>query len=248
MNKKRIWLILEIILIGALIVLLAILGGRIWQDRVYLKEQEEWKISLNIGKDELVPKNMDAERDQQAFDKLQSLRGQYKDVRALLVIPGTNIIYPVLQGEDNLFYLDHNKEGNYHPFGEVFLDSDNKANFMDRNSIIYGHNVEQAKTIFHELLNYRDQTFFDSHRDIYLYTLEGKKNYRVYSVFYAKPEEPYRDITFANSDDFRDFLVRYQGKSLIKADLPNLSETSRLLTLSTCFDNETRMVIQGIAS
>lgn len=58
--------------------------------------------------------------------------------------------------------------------------------------------------MFSELLNYRDQKFYEDHKTIVVYTSEGLIKYEVQSVFIADPNEPYRNIMF-NENEYSDF-------------------------------------------
>ena len=51
----------------------------------------------------------------------------------------TSIHYPVVQGEDNDYYLSHLFDGTTNPNGCLFLDCRGASDFSDNNSIIYGH-------------------------------------------------------------------------------------------------------------
>lgn len=113
--------------------------------------------------------------------------------------------------------------------------------------MIYGHNIRRAKTIFHELLKYRDQEFYEKHKEINIYSLEGFKGYEIVNVFYEDPEEPYRERDFGSERDFVEFVNKYRGKNLVETNLSDESlENRKLITLSTCFDDNRRLVIQAI--
>lgn len=86
---------------------------------------------------------------------LEALRQVNPDVVAWIRIPDTKIDYPILQGQDNDFYLDHNWKGEGQIAGSVFLEYTNEPDLTDYNSILYGHNMANG-TIFHDLhkLNY----------------------------------------------------------------------------------------------
>ncbi|GEM_PF-1576934 len=177
-----------------------------------------------------------------ASEELKKINLKHPTVKAILIIPGTELIFPVVHGEDNEFYLNHDKDGNPNKFGEIFLDYRNNKDFSDRNTIIYGHNISYAKVMFSELLNYRDQKFYEDHKTIVVYTSEGLIKYEVQSVFIADPNEPYRNIMF-NENEYSDFTKKYHGMSEVKSDY---KESDRMLTLSTCFDDNNRLVIQAV--
>lgn len=180
-----------------------------------------------------------------AIEEVQKIRKNHPSVIAIIEIPNTEILYPIVQGEDNLFYLDHDKDGNYHPFGEVYLDCRNDSKFTDNNSVIYGHNIRSAKTIFNNLLNYSEKEFFENHKIINIYSLEGFKQYEIISVFKAKPQEPYRETEFDSQGGFEEFVENYHDMSLVDSTF-DIEDLESILTLSTCFDNSYRFVILGV--
>lgn len=76
---------------------------------------------------------------------LSALQAQYPDVREWLIIPGTNVDYPVLQsGKENPeFYLRRNYRGEYNINGSLFLQWNCPAE-DGLNRIIYGHNMNSG--------------------------------------------------------------------------------------------------------
>ena len=53
------------------------------------------------------------------------------DMVAWITIDGTNIDYPVMQGDDNVKYLNTDPFGKYSLSGSIFLDSRNAPDFSD---------------------------------------------------------------------------------------------------------------------
>lgn len=213
-----------------------------------MKEQESFKKQINIEEKNVEKIEKQEDKNDLAIKRVQELKKDHPSIIGLIEIPNTEVVYPIVQGEDNWYYLNHDKDGNYHLFGEVFLDSRNDNTFKDRNSVVYGHNIRQAKTIFHELLNYENQEYYDNHKFINIYSLDGYKQYEVINVFYAEPEEPYRERDFIDLDSYKAFVSKYNEQSLVINNYSKYKdlENRNLLTLSTCFDKHKRMVIQAI--
>ena len=63
-----------------------------------------------------------------------------KDTKAVLEIPGM-LEYPVVQSDDNNYYLHRGLDKKYKYSGTLFIDYHNNSNFTDDNTIIYGHNM-----------------------------------------------------------------------------------------------------------
>lgn len=245
--KNNKWLIIESVAGIILVILIIFFVKRKIEDRNFLLEQQEMRNSIKSIATQEVKEDEDLkiveDENESSRKRVEELQKNHKSVIAIIEIPNTEILYPIVQGKDNFFYLDHDKDGNYHPFGEVFLDTNNKSDFSDKNSIVYGHNIRSAKTIFNELLNYENQEYFNKHKHIYIYTLEGIKKFEILSVFRAEPEEPYREILFKDNIDFGHFIRKYYERSLVSREY---IDGNRILTLSTCFDNKNRFVIQAV--
>ena len=96
------------------------------------------------------------------------LKTQNGDICAWIYIPGTDVDYPVLQGSDNAYYLNHDAYGEYSPDGSIFVDAGNNLDFEDFDTIIYGHNMSTG-TMFKTLHNYEDDSFWESNRNVYIY-------------------------------------------------------------------------------
>ena len=95
-----------------------------------------------------------------SFEELMAIN---PEVFAWLSIEGTNIDYPVVQGENNMKYVNTNAEGEYSLSGAIFLDFNNSKGFTDFNSIIYGHHMAK-KMMFGEIGEFADKAMFDTHR------------------------------------------------------------------------------------
>lgn len=237
------------------------------EDRKYLEEQQKLQVSIksvaseevkinDTHESDLTDKQNQLEEDLQRreLEKIErenniskrmysELNKEFNSVLAIIEIPNSNILFPIVQGEDNEFYLNHGKDGEYHPFGEVFLDYINKPDFSDYNTVIYGHNIRSAKAIFNALLHYENQEYYDMHKFIKIHNGDGLSTYQVVSVFRADPDENYREVSFKSDKDFNAFLDEYHKRSVVQTD-PITGDN--MITLSTCFTNDDRLVIQAV--
>ena len=103
-----------------------------------------------------------------ANPSLQDLQKINADVCGWLTIDDTGIDYPVVQGNDDSYYLTHTFKKTEHVAGAIFLDSDNNADFSDDKNIIYGHNMKDG-SMFRGLRNFLDDEFLKEHHILYLY-------------------------------------------------------------------------------
>lgn len=266
MNKKKFWVGVEVFFALLLSVLIAYFIKRKIDDKVFLEEQNlikaEIQESLNKSykemglhgdentssiKNKLDESEIDNIKGVSAKNEILKIQEKYQNVIGIIEIPNTNIFYEIVQGKDNDFYLNHDKEGNEHPFGEVYIDYRNNKDFTDDNTIIYGHNLRQAEAIFFELLEYKNQDFYKGHKYINIYSLDGFKEYEILTVFYADVDENYRQRNFKSEEEKLSFFDTYRRRSVIESSLDNSNwENRSIISLSTCLDKKTRMVIQAI--
>ena len=75
------------------------------------------------------------------FDALRSIN---PNVVGWIIVPGTAISYPIVQGTDNAWYLRHTFSGERNASGAIFLDYRNNADFSDTQIILHGHNMRDG--------------------------------------------------------------------------------------------------------
>ena len=99
---------------------------------------------------------------------LVSLRIMNRDIIGWIRIFGTSINYPILQAEDNDYYLSRNYKGEFATAGSIFLDYRNDL-AKDRFAIIYGHRMGMGG-MFTDVTKYQDETYYDEHEtgEIYI--------------------------------------------------------------------------------
>jgi len=103
-------------------------------------------------------------------------------------------------------------------------------------------------SMFTELRKYLDVTFAGEHNEIDLYTTDKVYIYNVFSVSKTDVYSDCFNMSFANEDDYKEWLSSQTSRSAIDFGLlPNSDD--RVITLSTCVGNgETlnRYVVQAV--
>ena len=165
---------------------------------------------------------------------LRSLALQNPDIYGWITVPGTNINYPLVQGEDNDYYLNHAYNGDYLPVGSIFVDYRcNKSITKNFNTVFYGHNITSGD-MFHDVTKFFRQEVFDNTL-IYVYTMDGIFVYQPFSVYETRYDYQYFKVGFPSADDFIAFATELQENSEVKRDKPfTFTDHDRVLTLSTC--------------
>lgn len=169
------------------------------------------------------------DEDTRSFVELQAIN---PDVFGWLNVYGTNIDYPLLQGEDNSKYVNTNVDGEYSLIGALFLDYRNKPDFSDFNSIIYGHHMAEDK-MFGDIADFADRGFFDSHRYGSLF-YEGKTHGIEFFTFLKVDayDELYTPAV-EGEENRQGYLEQIMEQAVYTRDLP-VGTSDHLVLLSTC--------------
>lgn len=178
------------------------------------------------------------------FD-FSALLSKNRDVQGWISIEGTNIDYSIVQGVTNEEYLRHTIEHTFNNAGSIFLNSQVKRPFEELNTIIYGHNQRNGM-IFHDLMKYKEESFYKEHPYIEIYTPDRTYVYQVCSAY----------ITNAFSDTYllernRSFTPERFLNQMMQSALYDtgamMTQYDTFLTLSTCTNNaeEERMVVHA---
>ena len=173
------------------------------------------------------------------FDKLKEIN---EDTVAWLKVNGTDIEYAVVKGNDNSYYLNHNFEKKYNSAGWIFADYKNKLDGTDKNIVIYGHNMRDD-SMFGSLKNVLEEEWYNNEENhvINFVTEKEEQKYQVFSIYEIKNEDYYIDTEFKNNE-FDKFIDTLKNRS-IKDFNVQVSETDRILTLSTCANNNKYRVV-----
>ena len=130
---------------------------------------------------------------------LPALQQINPDVIGWILIPGTGISYPLMQTEDNEYYLKHTWKREKNSTGAIFLDYRNSASFSDFNSLIYGHRMRNG-SMFGSLHNYKETAFWQTSPGIYIINADGIYRYDIFAAYEAAGIRPYLSKTLGGCD------------------------------------------------
>lgn len=168
-----------------------------------------------------------------------------------LKIDGTKIDTPVVQADNDKYYLRHDFNGKSTSYGAVFATY--KADFkpLDRNTLLYGHNMFDGER-FAALANYKSIDYFKKHPVIQFDTLFEKHQWKVYAVILTNGSVDsndgyFFDFTFDNCSDacFEEYIEELDKRKLYETGV-DLLPTDKLITLCTCtyeYDDSRLIVI-----
>lgn len=217
-----------------------------------IEENTEIKIVKDNDNTEFINKPLDENDDYwyySTFDlidvDLKKLKEKNNDTVGWLNVNNTNINYPFVKSSDNDYYLHHSFDKSYNNAGWVFLDYRNNKNLTDKNNIIYGHH-RVNNTMFTSLLNTLNQSWYtnkDNH--IIRISLENENSlWQIISVYKIPVESYYITTKFNDDNEFITFLNTISKRSIYNFNY-NVNKDDIILTLSTCYDDNTRVVVHA---
>ena len=172
--------------------------------------------------------------------KVEELQALNQDVKGWIKIDNTIIDYPIVQGEDNDYYLTHDYKKENNRYGSIFLKSECDFNDINANLIIYGHNMKN-ENMFNSLLKYENKSFYDEHKIINITTENEERQYEIVSVFksrvFYKDEKNvfryYDCLKFENENKYNEYISNVKSEQLYDTGITS-SYGEQLLTLITC--------------
>lgn len=177
-----------------------------------------------------------------------------KDIAGWIKLAGTKLNYPVVQGKDNSYYLNHNEYKAHSCWGVPYMDYriTNEKDCQSTNTILYGHSDDKRGLQFSAIKGYRKIDFYKQHPTIEFDTVYSDGMYKVVALFIedTKPGRKFYGYNnFINSSgekEFNHFIENAKSKSYISTTVDVLPK-DKLLTISTCEDtnvnNYNRLVL-----
>lgn len=239
---SRLLLIFGILLLAAAV---GIAGYVVWN---YLDAQNRYHdiqsvAGLEIDSPEVV--DADLQLADLNFD-WDALREINPDVVGWIIIPGTSINYPVVQGYDNEIYLHMLFDQTYSSSGAIFADYEGSPTLDGLNNIVFGHNMLD-RSMFSDIIMYLGQDFFDEHRTVFLCTPE--MNFELSAIATVNiPMYTYlRQWEFISDEELDEFIYEQIGEpDTYASDMDDLiASTYNVYWFVTCdnFDASRRITL-----
>jgi SrtB family sortase len=171
------------------------------------------------------------------MEVLQTFKDMNPDFIGFIVIPGTDINYPVVQGRNNDRYLHTTFNGARNPAGAIFMDYRCADGFHTPISILYGHNMRDG-SMFSQLTRFTRNDFLQAHPHIIIITAGGERlQYRIVSVRRTHAWDEVFALDFNDADEAAYFFAHLY------------EDETRFLVLSTCVGNtgsDERLVVVAV--
>ena len=162
----------------------------------------------------------------------ETLRQTSKDAVGWIYSENTPINYPIVYGEDNVYYLEHLHNGDFNLNGSIFIDCREPADFSCKNTVIYGHNMNDG-SMFASLRKYRDAAYYPEHPCLYIATPD--KYYRVDIVagLITESTSYIYAFDFETEEQFLAYIESAKASSTFQSDV-EVDVDDQIVTLSTC--------------
>ena len=156
--------------------------------------------------------------------------------------PGTELDEPVVQTGDNATYLDKTFDGGNEPLmGTVFMDTDNKKDFSDRLTWLFGH-ARGSKVADHRMFNdvnfYDKQDYFDQHPYVVIETPDRKYYYEAMCLVIVPEDTAFYRTSFTDDKDFTTQLKKVYEDGQTKNPNIKIKASDKYLVLSTCREED----------
>ena len=177
------------------------------------------------------------------FDELLTIND---DTVGWLKVNNTNIDYPVVQSSDNNYYLkkDYYKNTNRH--GWIFMDYRNNAETLNKNTIIYGHNLANQK-MFGTLRYALNSSWYKktSNQIITFNTINENMRFQIFSIYKIPVTTDYLTTNFSTNNEYETFINMIKERSIYDFKI-EVTTNDKILTLSTCSNgSDQRLVVHA---
>ena len=235
-------------LLAAMAVCVLVLGVSVWKLAGFYLEykagQDEYRELLEASVTDVLEEEEEqdaSEGEEEAAEELQEevqrmeltkLQEKNGDTVGWIQIPATKISYPLMQTDNNSYYLNHTFSGTENSSGSIFVETQNSGDFSDMHTIIYGHNMKDG-SMFAGLKEYRSPSYLVSHPFIYVELPDGMHMYQIFSVYEAEADSDSYTIGFAPDAQYGEFLKTLKGRSAYDTGV-SVTQEDYVISLSTC--------------
>ena len=188
----------------------------------------------------------------QAPNKI-SLASINPDYRAWITVEDNPIDYPIVQGEDDLYYATHDANKEDSLTGAIYLAAGNTPELTDSYNLLYGHHMQNG-AMFGSLDKFKDKAYFNAHRKAEVIAEDGT----VYDVtfFAVATTDAYEKQIYSvgnRADAVKAFLTGSRandaglGTEVLIYDHSVADGADKILALSTCatVGTNARLVVFG---
>ena len=234
-------------LILALVALVALVGGFVLFNpfgKHTSSDKKNTSSSSSASSKEVKEVKYEPSQEEKEYlaNRFAQLTAVNPEAIAYVYAPGTQLDEPVVQTGDNATYLDKTFEGGNQPLmGTVFMDTDNKKDFSDRLTWLFGHargsQVEDHR-MFNDVNFYDNQEYFDQHPYVVIETPERKYYYEAMGLVIVPETTAFYRTSFTDDEDFTTQLKNIYESARTKNPNIKINASDKYLVLSTCREED----------
>ena len=234
-------------LILALVALVALVGGFVLFNpfgKQTSSDKNNTSSSSSASSKEVKEVKYEPSQEEKEYlaNRFAQLTAVNPEAIAYVYAPGTELDEPVVQTGDNATYLDKTFEGGNQPLlGTVFMDADNKKDFSDRLTWLFGHargsQVEDHR-MFNDVNFYDNQEYFNQHPYVVIETPERKYYYEAMGLVIVPETTAFYRTSFKDDEDFTTQLKHNYEGSRTKNPNIKIKASDKYLVLSTCREED----------
>ncbi|MBR2315971.1 MAG: class B sortase [Clostridia bacterium] len=209
-----------------------------------LTVEEQWALLKSENPDVVFPAGI-----QLKYAKFYAIN---QDFVGYISIDELGVGLPVLQSEEKEYYLRRNIYKKNSKYGCPFVPTENDMVSLDRNTVIYGHNMSDG-SVFAPLNKYKSLSGFKSAPIIQFDTIYGTYKWKIIAAFLTNADKedddgyvfPYNFTKLQSDADFMKYIELLKERSLYDTGVDVIS-SDKILTLSTCaydFDSARFVVV-----
>ena len=177
---------------------------------------------------------------------LSELQAVNEDARGWVTVDDSHIDYPVVQGEDDMEYVNKDIYGEFSLSGSIFLDNDNSPDFSDQYNLLYGHHMDNGG-MFGDIVEFRNADFFEKHAAGTLFSPE--KTWSI-AIFACVETDAFDSMVFNPknvNDGKQEALLDYVREKAVQYRDIGITAEDSVIALSTCAEAETngRVIVFG---
>ena len=230
--------ILNIIVMGIILSLFLYGGYSLWDTYMSAK-------SAFLSDDLLSYKPQPGEGENPSLEDLMAIN---KDVAGWITIDDTHIDYPVVQGKDDMEYINKDVYGDFALSGAIFLQSANQPDFSDPYNLIYGHHMSNG-AMFGDVVEFADEEYFATHETGTLYLPEKTCSITFFACVEtdAMDSQIYGYIGEPDTTGQMQQLLQYVQEHAVQYRDIGVTSQDSVIALSTCAESATngRVVLFG---
>lgn len=205
----------------------------------------EFFDATSVFSEELAPNYSETDFPKGILNGLKPLYSENKDTVGWIRIEGTNIDHVILQTDNHSDYDRTTFHGDYYVGGSIYMDYRNKlgkngADGLSKNTILYGHYLQNQRGMFSDLNLYESVEHYREHPVIEMSTIYGNFKWKIIGGFIAAAEAKFDNSLFYYwYDNFTDentlgFANEVAFRSFVINPSVDVKPTDKFLTLSTC--------------